>query len=351
MKRVFFRLDAHARIGTGHLMRCLAVAKELGCNGFLCHFLCRGLPPLLHARVIDQGHILHTVANEDSAVDLISEYRPDWLVIDHYGLDAGFEKKVAPFSQSILVIDDLADRPHHCHLLLDQGPLRTPHDYRPWVDRQCRLCLGTDYALVAPEFRRLSKPCVTSWEKGLICLGGADPENVALAVLHALDRAPGMRRIRWTVIAGSANPHWEALEGFAAHSRLNIVLTKHSDGIAALLANHDFAIGAAGGMTWERACIGIPTLAIPIAKNQTFGAEVIRHFGFGETLEVSELTPIALLSSLKRLEKNAHVYLRRSQAMVDGLGIWRLSKIMMYHNHQRGLHFTDTSHMGERAVI
>lgn len=329
MTGVFFRLDADARIGIGHLMRCLTIANELQRHGSLCHFLCRELMPSLHDRVASQGHMVHTVDNEHSAVGVLSEFRPDWVVFDHYGLDATFENKAGAFSKSVLVIDDLADRSHDCDFLLDQGPLRTPDDYRPWVDPQCQLCLGTDYALVGPEFQHFCKPYVTSWERGLICFGGADPDNIAMTVLQALDSQPQMRRIKWTVISGTANPHWNELKDFTAHSPLDIVLIKHSDRIAELMANHDFAIGAAGGMTWERACIGIPTLAIPISDNQLISAEVIRHFRLGETLDPSALTSPLLASSLKRLKQHAHVYRQRSQAMVDGLGITRLSKILL----------------------
>ena len=329
-KSFAFRLDADTQIGTGHLMRCLSIANELFHHNSCCHFLCRELIPSLHALVVNHGHKVHHVDNdEDSALAMLTKLRPEWLIIDHYGLDAGFERKARAFTKRILVIDDLADRPHHCDFLLDQGPLRVPDDYRPWIDCKCQLWLGTDYALIRPEFRQLRKSNISSWRKGLICFGGADPDNVALAILQALDNQPRMRDIKWTVIAGSANPNLEALKYFTTHSRLNITLIKQSDHIAELMASHDFAIGAAGGMTWERACIGIPSLAIPISDKQVCGIEEIRHFGLGETLELYELTSATLAISLERLQHQANDYLHRNQAMVDGLGIARLSLTLL----------------------
>lgn len=328
-KHFAFRLDADTQIGTGHLMRCLTIANELGRHSCHCHFICEELLPQLHSQVIQQGHEVQTVDNEDSTLAVLAELRPEWLIIDHYGLDASFESKARVFSKRIMVIDDLADRTHHCDVLLDQGPLRTPEDYRQWCNRECQLCLGSDYALIRSEFRQLRKLHITSWSKGLICFGGADSDNISLTILRALESKTQMRDIKWTVIAGISNPHWQELKHFTAHSRLDIALIKQSDCIAQLMADHDFAIGAAGGMAWERACIGIPTLTIPIADNQVYGFEAIRHFGLGETLRVSEITSTTLVSALERLQQQANVYLHRNQAMVDGQGVVRLSQALL----------------------
>jgi UDP-2,4-diacetamido-2,4,6-trideoxy-beta-L-altropyranose hydrolase len=330
IKHFAFRLDADANIGTGHLMRCLAIANELARQGARCHFLSKALNLSLHDLIINQGHMVHTLGNsEDSALEVLAKLRPKWLIIDHYKLDARFESKARAFSEHILIIDDLANRPHQCDFLLDQSPLRTPEDYQPWIDSKCQLCLGSDYALVRPEFKQLRKSAVNSWRRGLICFGGADPGNITLVILQALESQKQMRDIKWTVIAGNANLHWSDLKNFTTHSQLDIVLIEQSDQMAQLMADNDFAIGAAGVMTWERACLGIPTLAIPVVSNQIFSIEAIRHFGLGETLKVSELTSTTLVSSLKRLQQKARVYLRRNQTMVDGLGIERLSRILL----------------------
>lgn len=331
MKCFAFRLDANAQIGTGHLMRCLAIANELDQNNS-CHFLCKELPSLLHAQIVSNGHKVHTVNNENNVLAILDKLKPDYLIIDHYELDARFEIKVSDFCKHILVIDDMADRSHICNLLLDQGPLRTKDDYWPWINSECQLLLGTDYVLIKPEFRQLLKSHINSWRNGLISFGGSDPTNITLDILQALDSHLRMRDIKWTVIAGTVNPNWQSLKDFAAHSRMNITLIKHSDQIAALMASHDFAIGAAGCMAWERSCIGLPTLTIPIEDNQKFGIEAIKHFGLGETLQVTEMTSTMLAIKLKRLQHKANEYRLRNQAMVDGLGVERLLNTMLSVN-------------------
>lgn len=328
-KHFAFRLDADARIGTGHLMRCLSIADELIYNSNVsCHFLCKKLISPLQKWITKRGHLVYTVDHEDSALDTLAEIRPEGLIIDHYELGAKFESNASAFCKYILVIDDLANRHHRCDYLLDQGPLRNPDDYRPWVNRDCQLLLGLAYTLIRPEFRKFRKSKITSWSKGLICFGGVDPNNITLAVLKALAAKTQKEEIKWLVVAGAANPYWQALKHFADKVQFKFKLIKQSDQIAKLMAKHDFAIGAAGTMAWERACVGLPTLAIPIADNQSFGIEVIKHFGLGETLRVSEITPALLEHTLKRLRQNANIYLERNQTMIDGLGISRLMQIL-----------------------
>jgi len=324
-----FLLDADARIGIGHLMRCITIANEIEKRGFHCHFLCRALTSSLQRLILDQGHKSYIVRNKKSIHALLAQLNPECIVIDNYKLDEKFERTVRCFSKQILVIDDLANRSHFCDVLLDQGPLRTTDDYRPIINLDCQLLLGVNYALIRPEFRNLRKSDTSSWKKGLISFGGADPNNITLKILQALDLGLRMKDAEWTVVAGTASPHLQSLEEFISKSQLNITLLEQSNEIATLLATSDFAIGAAGGMAWERSCIGIPTLTLPIADNQKYGIEVIKHFRLGETLEIADLTPTVLLKALKRLRKNSSVYLRRNQAMVDGLGVMRLMKYIL----------------------
>jgi UDP-2,4-diacetamido-2,4,6-trideoxy-beta-L-altropyranose hydrolase len=307
----------------------MTIANELDQKSYSCHFICKELTQSSRALITDKGYKFYLEDNEDGVLTILKNLNPDYLIVDHYGLDAKFESKAHTFSKRILVIDDMADRSHFCDFLLDQGPLRTEADYKPWINPECKLLLGSDYTLIKPEFRKLRKSHINSWRKGLISFGGSDPDNITLMILEALDNQLDMKNIKWTIIAGALNQHWRTLKKFISHNQMDIRLIKQTNQIAALMANHDFAIGAAGSMAWERACIGIPSLTIPIEYNQKFGIEVIRHFGLGETLEVSELTSTTVARALELLQNQANDYLRRNQAMVDGLGVTRLSRTML----------------------
>ncbi|MFQ1941092.1 UDP-2,4-diacetamido-2,4,6-trideoxy-beta-L-altropyranose hydrolase [Aeromonas veronii] len=322
--KVAFRLDAGAEIGLGHLMRCLAIADRLHAAGAECHFLCHDLPA--HLLSLLRPHHHHPLCALDDAGPLTT-LRPEWLVCDHYQIDRQIEQTLAIHCGQLLVIDDLADRPHHGQLLLDQGPLRSAADYQSLAPADCRLLLGTDYALLRPAYRQLARQKVSRWQRGLICFGGADPAGACLTTLNTLAQLPWAKTISWTLVAGGANPFWPELEQRVAKlADLDLVLLRQSDQMADLMSRHDFAIGAAGGMTWERACLGLPTLAVPIVDNQQFNDEVIARFQLAERLTLSELDePERLMQALQRLELQADDYRRRGQQQVDGLGLDRLT--------------------------
>lgn len=322
-----FRLDADSQIGTGHLMRCLAIADTLSALGGRCGFLCRPLSPALQGLL--SSHVYLPIADDDEALSRASELKPRWLIVDHYGLDIRFEQAAAAQVPQILVLDDLADRRHQATLLLDQGPLRQETEYRPLINADCRLLLGADYALLRPIYRQLRKTHCNEFRRGLIGFGGADPAHACLQTLHSLIDAKLIHHYQWTLLAGAANPDYPQLHTLITGQQLPVTLLRHSDEVAHLLAAHDFAIGAAGGMTWERCCIGIPTLSIPIADNQQFNDAVIAHYQLGERLSLHELAdPARLHAALAALQQNADIYRQRGQSLLDGLGLARIATLL-----------------------
>lgn len=321
-----FRLDADSQIGTGHLMRCLGIADALRQRGGRCGFACRPLPDALQDKLLAYPN--YRLESEEDVWPLLQQLTPSVLIVDHYGLDAAFEQRARAMGHRLLVIDDLADRPHCADWLLDQGPLRTANDYRPLVNSDCQLLLGADYALLRPEFLAHRKSVATAFRRGLISFGGADPAHACLQTLQTLSHTPWWHACQWTLLAGAANPDWQALQEWLACHPAEVTLLRQSDEMAALLATHDFAIGAAGGMMWERCCVGLPTLSIPIVDNQLFNDAVIAHFALGERLSLAELaSPPALTQALNRLQTNAKHYHQSGQSLVDGQGLTRLATI------------------------
>ena len=322
-----FRLDADSLIGTGHLMRCLAIADALARDGVRCGFLCHPLDDALQRLLAH--HLLLTLHDDEEIWTHLAKYQPEVLIVDHYDLDASFEHRARAWVKRLLVLDDLADRPHEADFLLDQGPLRTVADYQPRVNENCRLLLGADYALLRPEFRHRRQTTTRTFQRGLINFGGADPAHACLTTLQSLQHTPWLTRCHWTLLAGAANPDWEKLTLWLKQHPAQVTLRRHCDDVATLLAEHDFAIGAAGGMMWERCCIGLPTLSVPIADNQQFNDQVIAHFDLGERLTLTALNqPAELNDALQRLQQGAEHYRKQGQKLVDGQGLSRLVNIL-----------------------
>ncbi|MFM2486772.1 UDP-2,4-diacetamido-2,4,6-trideoxy-beta-L-altropyranose hydrolase [Celerinatantimonas yamalensis] len=333
--KVLFRLDATSAIGTGHLMRCLTLAQAFitqakrSSVNISCGFYTQALPQALAEQLKLHG-FEHLLADRiDADIMPILNWQTDLLIVDHYGLDANWERQL--YDQlPILVLDDLADRSHCANWLLDQGPLRQAKDYQPQINVQCQLLLGCQYTLINPVFRQIRHASAFAFRRGFICFGGADPVHATLTTLHSLSQIKLAQHIDWQVVAGAANPDWQTLQSVAQHSTLRLHLHRHEPNIPAQLANADFAIGAAGGMTWERCCVGIPTLCVPIVDNQSFNAHVIKEQRLGELLSLTQLNePATLEATLCRLRDDASGYLKRSQSLIDGLGASRLAHYLV----------------------
>src|SRR5512146_3123938 len=225
------------------MMRCLALAGELRRQGSDCTFLVRSDGPGLFAqRIIQEGHELitlsqpaspmstendsaaHTQANwlpcgwradVEACVSVLSD-RPaaDWLVVDHYGLDAQWESALHQVATRIFVIDDRADRSHDCDFLLDQNFVEgVSHRYTGLVPPRTRLLMGPHYALLHPTFadqRANLRSRDGSVRRVLVCFGGADPQGHTVAAIEALrPHAGNLDRI--DVVVGSISPHKDSV--------------------------------------------------------------------------------------------------------------------------------------------
>ncbi len=284
--RVAIRTDAGYDIGTGHLMRCLALARRLQVRGAKVLFICKALDLQLRERIEAQACALQLIGHcpdkaedaEATAAVLLAEGRHDLVVVDHYGLDASWEKRLRPHTRRIMVIDDLADRPHDCDLLLDQNLHDSPQDrYRDLVPVDARVFVGPRYALLREEFdSAVPRVRDEGLRRLLVFFGGTDPGNQTLKLVHALrtmDDAPHAR-----VVLGPANPHLEAARNAASGFR-GIEVIAATSNMAGLIEEADLGIGTCGGAAWERCLLGLPTLVVITADNQRDDARILDHLG------------------------------------------------------------------------
>jgi UDP-2,4-diacetamido-2,4,6-trideoxy-beta-L-altropyranose hydrolase len=298
--RIAFRTDSSMQMGTGHLMRCLTLADELGRRGYEIMFICRELEGNVSSMARDRGYVCamlpaptafnkaaeadeeapahagwlgvpqHLDAEQTIEVMEQSGEPFDWLIVDHYALDARWEEMLRCRCKQLMVIDDLADRPHECDLLLDQNLYPDlEHRYRGLIGDACRSLLGPSFALLRPEFareRRQLRSRSGEVRRILVFFGGVDAENETLRALRALSLIEDAR-LSVDVVIGKSNPHEKALRHYC-EARRDICLHVQSPHIAELMVASDLAIGAGGVTTWERCAVGLPAIAWPLAENQ-----------------------------------------------------------------------------------
>jgi UDP-2,4-diacetamido-2,4,6-trideoxy-beta-L-altropyranose hydrolase len=312
--KVAFRTDASREIGSGHVMRCLALAAELGSRGAEITFVCRALPDHYASLIAQAGHSLV----EHDAV------AADWLVVDHYGLDARWEREQRAHARKILAIDDLADRHHDCDVLVDQN-LVAQERYAGKVPAGCELLLGPRFALLRPEFaqaregseQRRPAPRV------LVMFGGADPEDLTSRCVELLAKIGFAGPL--DVVAG---PLYQP-----PGDMRSVTLHRAPSNIAELMARAELAIASPGVASWERCVVGLPTVAIAFAANQEAPAEALAaagaHWYVGRAGSFSEDYLAAVLRHALE-DANARAAMRHAAlAVCDGRGAKRVADRML----------------------
>ena len=306
--RIAFRADASLQIGTGHVMRCLTLADALRERGAQCSFICRQHPGHLLDLIGQRGHeaialpvAVSTYKTKSSpahaawlatdwatdaqqARQSLGEQVMDWLVVDHYALDSRWEQALRPQARQIMVIDDLADRPHDCELLLDQNLGRTEKDYADLLNPTTQKLIGPQYALLRPEFAQWRKYSLARRAKPqlknlLITMGGVDQGNATGQVLNALKDCTLPADLQITVVMGQQAPWMAQVEAVAAAMPWPTQVHAGVSNMAQLMADSDLAIGAAGGTAWERCVLGLPALVLVLAGNQNKGAKALQAQG------------------------------------------------------------------------
>lgn len=356
--RVVIRVDASIKIGTGHVMRCLTLADALRDNGNEVYFICRrhegNLIDFIESKkyqvftlavthqtslhsesdeLLAHAHWLGATQKEDSGVckPIVVALQPDWIIVDHYALDYRWQEVLQEHTAKLLVIDDLADRKHSCQLLLDQTFGRQAKDYKPLVPETCTLLLGSQYALLRPEFsqwrdfslKRRAKP---EFKKLLISLGGVDAENVTSRVLEAVNDFEQLKDVDITVVMGPTSPHLVSVQRLVEELPFNIKVTVNVSDMAELMANSDLAIGAAGATTWERCCLGLPSILLVVADNQRKVAETLSKEKIVEVLSISKLPELG--KSFSMLIANLPTYSAKAERVTDGKGRLRVLECM-----------------------
>lgn len=287
---IFVRVDSSYQMGTGHVMRSLTLAGELRQRGAKVSFICRELPGNLARYIRDQGYAVELLPPPDDPsyaafwlqtdwrtdalqtvqrLALASPAQVDCLIVDHYGIDRRWEQVVNQHVNRLVVIDDLADRPHHCSLLLDANASSARDRYQGLVPDSCVKLTGTEYTLLRPEFR--SAKLLLAERDGrigrvLVFFGGTDPTGETLKALEALQN-PAFAPLHVDVVVGGMNGRKEDIA--ARCSKMpNVEYHCQIDYIAELMRQADLSIGAGGSTTWERCYLGLPSLTIVTADNQ-----------------------------------------------------------------------------------
>jgi UDP-2,4-diacetamido-2,4,6-trideoxy-beta-L-altropyranose hydrolase len=333
---IVFRVDSSSQMGVGHLMRCLTLADELKKQNHNATFICRELKGNL-IKLIEHRVLILPVDKDFQSDDLYLSWlgatqeqdakqtiqvihdNADLLIVDSYALDEVWHKQLKPHAKKIMVIDDLADREFDCDVLLNQNLASKQGDYQGKVPSDCELLLGCEYALLRPEFAAFRKRALEKRKKTqeikniLISMGGSDKKNITYNVLQQLNDGFNI-----VVVLSSASLHREMIMDYVKGKNIEVII--NADNMAELMLDADLAIGAGGSTSWERCCLGLPTLLFVTAENQKVIAENLERLG-------AVMIVRSLKDDLQMIVSNFDLWRtmsEKSQAICDGFGVKRI---------------------------
>jgi UDP-2,4-diacetamido-2,4,6-trideoxy-beta-L-altropyranose hydrolase len=338
--KILIRADASVDIGTGHVMRCLALAQAWQDAGGSAVFALAKSTPAILKRLAAEGFDTLAVAAEpgcaedaDLTARLGVHHSVRWTVLDGYLFDGEFQQRVKNGGSRLLCVDDNADARRFCaDIILNQNLHASLSMYGERMDGSS-LLLGPSYALLRREFNRLR-----GWKREfdspartvLVMMGGSDPQNLSAVVIQAL-RMLGRSEIATTVVVGGSNPHVEELRQRARESKVSIQIVVDATNLPELMQSADLAISAAGSTCWEFCMLGLPAIVIDAAPNQLPIARELDRRLMAIHIPQAQVTTVHLAAKIGAILSAPEVLRHMSQrasAAVDGKGARRVVAAM-----------------------
>lgn len=338
---ILIRADASPDIGTGHVMRCLALAQSWQDAGGASTFLMAQSTSSIQARLAAENSkilSLPAVPGSKDDVDLTNEcasrIQADWVVVDGYAFGTEYQEQIRNRQPKLLCIDDAGkcDR-YVADIVMNQNLTAVEHLYSNCLPGT-QLLLGSSFCLLRREFspwRKWQREIITRGRNILVTLGGSTPVDTGVRVIESLGRAR-VECLHAVFVAGGSSPDVTALESCAAKFPEKISIRRDVSNMAELMAHADVAISAAGSTCWELCLLGLPSILVDVADNQTpIAIEMERrgcalYAGSGNAVSPNELANMIenLLASSEVRESMSH----HSRELVDGLGAERVVSAM-----------------------
>jgi UDP-2,4-diacetamido-2,4,6-trideoxy-beta-L-altropyranose hydrolase len=333
---LILRCDANLSIGTGHVMRCLALAQAWQDAGGRAVFTMADSTSSVAERVRNEAFdVVKAVVQAESddaeeIADLAYKIGASWVVVDGYEFGAEYQARLKSRGLKVLFIDDNGHAKHYsADLVLNQNVHASEALYSN-RETTTRLLLGPRFAMLRREFApwrdwKREPPVIV--RQVLLTMGGSDPDNVTARALQVILAECGSETTV-LVALGCNNPHLRTLQSLAAQHRA-VRLVENATNMAELIASADIAVAGAGTTSLEMCSLGLPALLIVLADNQRRAAEELHRRGAAiHVVGGAEANPSALgecLASLLASPEKRKAMSETGRKLVDGLGAQRVA--------------------------
>lgn len=355
--KIAFRVDSGTHIGTGHLMRCLTLAKKFHKKSHEVIFVSRDhegsisnkisstfgctILPLDNKKKVSYndnnyqswlGVSIDQEISDSNAFFKSFSSKFDYIVIDHYGLDSIYEKEMAKHCSKIVVIDDLMNRYHFADYIIDQNLSAEQNRYEKLNTKlSCKYLMGPQYALLKDDFKKF-RPIAFVEKKSinniLVFFGGMDISGECKKVVDAflLNDYP----FNIHIILGQGHSDYSHISSAAAINS-KIKLYHFIDNMAEFMSKMDVAFGACGATSWERATLALPALTVVSADNQKLVSEALYINEMAIEVGSTTNTSVATWSNVfdHKLDLNhLNIVAKKSFDLVDAQGTERILEIL-----------------------
>ncbi len=351
--RISFRTDSSNLIGSGHIIRCLKLAKELKSRGHKIIFISRDHEGNL-INLIEENFQVYKLSLSDKnfykedneyqnwlgeesdrdmhqTLDIIKELKIDVLVVDHYGISSDWERGIKKELQKLVVIDDLWTRDHCCDVLINHNYTDRKNIYNSSKYKDTKLLLGPKFAIIDEGYKKLGFQKYfdkNSLENILIYFGNSDLYNLTEIVLKILLK-PEFKKLEKNFVVSSSNRYLDNLLDLAKkNKKLNVFFDLPN--LINIMKKSDICIGAGGVTNLERLCVGLPSVVIAVADNQLDSCQSLNNDGFIYFLgEAKDINPNDIYDNICKIFSSIDDLKNKSlkgKSLVDGNGIKRIVK-------------------------
>ena len=333
---VVFRVDSSIQMGIGHVMRCLTLAQVLKENGENIEFICRKHKGSLIDKIRSNGFIVHELGlleetevdtslahshwlgatqqqDANDCIDILKAKTLDWLIVDHYALDEQWQKRLKPYCEKLMVIDDLANRNLDCDILLDQNYCDNfENRYDKLVPKNCKKFLGPRFLILRDEFLKLhktSKKNKKTIRKIMLFFGGSDDSHETIKVVKILPFIKNLD-LSFDIVLGKNNSDIKKIIDLCRHIN-KVSIHIQIDNMAEIMSKTDLAIIAGGSTVWEACCLGTPIYTVVTAENQNIIISYLDKIGVINNIGLSEnITSEDMLKSIEYACSHAYSFFK-----------------------------------------
>lgn len=340
-KNLVFRTDSGNGIGWGHTMRCFALAQKFKEKNHHVSFIVRKHPNNISDLLKEQDFDIFYLKEKNyywkndalqtkKIIERIGNV--DWLIVDNYRLDIRWEKFLKSYVKKLMIIDDMTLRIHECDLLLDQNYYKNSKIYNKFIPKKCKLLIGPKFALLRKDFyqkRKKLKARNGQINKILVSLGGTDNTNETIKIMNGINELNNKKINVDLLMTNSNKKHTKFQKTFSKFS--NITIHHKNFNMAELMKQADLSIGAGGSSTWERCCLGLPSIVSITAKNQIQLTKEMEKKGCIINLGMSKkILSKNYTDTINNLNKSALSQMSKNGLkLVDGKGTSRVTKEML----------------------